>query len=95
MQARETLWIVVVAGLFGLSDEIHQHFVPTRNSSVLDLFSDVVGAWLATRAAARAGGVDYDPRLLARIVRFGIPLCIACGALSNWGAEWFPWLSWV
>jgi len=95
IRARETLWIVAVAGLYGLSDEIHQHFVPSRNSSVLDLFSDVVGAWLATRAVARAGGVDYDARILARIVGFGIPLCLACGALANWGAEWFPWVSWT
>ncbi len=94
LRARETAWIVIAAGLYGLSDEIHQHFVPSRNSSALDLLSDIVGAWLATRAVARAGGVDYDTRRLQRIVVFGIPLCIACGALANWGAEWFPWVSW-
>jgi len=94
LRERQTFWIVFVAGLYGLSDEFHQHFVPTRNSSLLDLLSDVVGAWLAVRAAARIGGVDYDPRILARIVGWGIPLCFACGALANWGAEWFPWVSW-
>jgi len=94
LRARETAWIVALAGLYGISDEIHQHFVPTRNSSLLDLLSDVVGAWLATRAVARAGGVDYDAHRLKRIVLLGIPLCFACGALANWGAEWFPWVSW-
>jgi len=95
LRARETAWIVVVAALYGLSDEIHQHFVPTRNSSALDLLSDTVGAWLATRAVARAGGIDYDAGRLKRIVLFGIPLCIACGALAKWGAERFPWVSWT
>ena len=94
LDARATFVIVAVAGLYGLTDEIHQHFVPTRNSSALDLLSDLVGAWLATRAVARAGGVDYDARKLARIVLFGIPLCIACGAFSNWGGAWLPWLVW-
>jgi len=94
LRERETRWIVALAVLYGLSDEIHQHFVPTRNSSVLDLGSDAVGAWLAVRAVARAGGVDYDPRILARIVGFGIPLCFACGALANWGVKWLPWASW-
>jgi len=94
LRARETAWIVAAAALYGLSDEIHQHFVPSRNSSLLDLLSDTVGAWLATRAVARAGGIDYDARVLQRIVLLGIPLCIACGALANWGADWFPWVSW-
>jgi hypothetical protein len=95
LRARETLWIVVVAGLYGLSDEFHQHFVPSRNSSAFDLVSDVAGAWLATRVVARAGGVDYDARILLRIVLRGIPLCLLCAALANWGPEWFPWTSWV
>ena len=94
LDAKATAWVVLAAGLYGLSDEIHQLYVPTRSSSALDLFSDVTGAWLATRAVARAGGVDYDAGKLARIVLFGIPLCIACAALANWGGEWLPWLVW-
>jgi VanZ like family len=87
---RETRWIVLAAGLYGMSDEIHQAFVPSRNCSILDLLSDVTGAWLATRAAARAGGIDYDPRRLARIVLFGIPLCFLCGTLAELMPRWFP-----
>jgi hypothetical protein len=94
LRARETALIVRLALCYGLSDEFHQHFVPTRSSSALDLLSDGVGAWLATRAVARAGGVDYDPHILARIVLLGIPLCIGCAALANWGGAWFPWLVW-
>jgi VanZ family protein len=35
---------LVVSVLFGLSDEIHQSFVPGRDSSVLDLLVDTAGA---------------------------------------------------
>lgn len=35
-----SLWIGI---LFGLSDEIHQHFVAGRTCSVLDLLADVLG----------------------------------------------------
>ncbi|MBK7642912.1 MAG: VanZ family protein [Planctomycetes bacterium] len=94
LRARETVFVVGFVVLYGLSDEIHQLYVPTRTSSGLDLFSDFTGAWLATRAVARAGGVDYDARALVRIVLLGIPLCLGCAALANWGGDWFPWLVW-
>jgi hypothetical protein len=90
LRARETAWVVGLAALYGASDEIHQAFVPARNCSVLDFLSDTTGAWLATRAAARAGGVDYDPRLLRRIVLLGIPVCFLCGALAEFMPRWFP-----
>lgn len=35
---------VVVAGLYGLSDEFHQRFVPGRTAELLDLGADVAGA---------------------------------------------------
>lgn len=33
----------LLAVLYGLSDEIHQTFVPTRNGSLLDIFIDSIG----------------------------------------------------
>ncbi|MBI5048417.1 MAG: VanZ family protein [Deltaproteobacteria bacterium] len=32
--------------LYGISDEIHQHFVPNRNSSIYDAIADGIGAWV-------------------------------------------------
>ena len=50
----------VLAGLYGLSDELHQHFVPTRDASWGDVLADVVGSaagvvgyWIATGLRAR------------------------------------------
>jgi VanZ family protein len=47
--ARPLLW-VTVAALYGVSDEIHQHFVPNRHTDVLDLLADTAGAALAVAA---------------------------------------------
>ncbi|MGD1999547.1 MAG: VanZ family protein [Desulfobacterales bacterium] len=35
---------VLSAGLYGISDEIHQHFVPGRSADVMDVAADFVGA---------------------------------------------------
>ncbi len=45
-RARLWLWSVALTVLFGMSDEIHQAFVPGRSADVLDLAADAVGALL-------------------------------------------------
>lgn len=35
---------ILFASLYGASDEIHQYFVPGRDSSVADLLADIFGA---------------------------------------------------
>ena len=49
---------IVSASLFGLSDEIHQYFVPGRSAELWDLIADVIGslsgvfiyrAWMALK----------------------------------------------
>jgi VanZ family protein len=38
-------WLaMILTVLYGISDELHQSFVPTRDCSVLDVLSDSVGA---------------------------------------------------
>ena len=41
-------WPLFFACLYGLSDEIHQHFVPTRTFQLKDLSVDFSGAILGT-----------------------------------------------
>jgi VanZ family protein len=58
---RPWFWpVIVITALYGLSDEIHQSFVPGRFMDAWDLMADTVGAcavqWvLATRRPAFSG----------------------------------------
>ena len=36
-------WALLIGGLYALSDELHQSFVPGRNAALLDLAFDVLG----------------------------------------------------
>ena len=58
---------VLIASLYGLSDETHQHFVPGRNSDVLDWIADSVGALIAVTLLAwvdrkRKSAAEVAPR---------------------------------
>ncbi|MGF1465655.1 MAG: VanZ family protein [Sandaracinaceae bacterium] len=56
-RVRTMLLAALIAGLWGLLDEIHQSFVPGRSAEVLDLVADGVGALggAALRALPRLG----------------------------------------
>lgn len=44
---KRRFWLaLVIASLYGVSDEIHQMFVPGRDASVLDWLADTAGAWM-------------------------------------------------
>ena len=60
---------ILAASLYGISDELHQFFVPFRESSWLDWVADTVGAVLGTAALHRisriwlaGGGADMCRR---------------------------------
>lgn len=95
LEARQRGWILLAVLLYAASDEWHQVYVPSRNASVLDLASDLVGAWIALRAARRVGGPHADAAHLARIVAWGIPLCLASAALAHWLPQCFPDAAWM
>lgn len=45
---RSGLWVGVVVSIYGVSDEFHQWFIPTRKASIGDLVFDMLGAILGT-----------------------------------------------
>jgi VanZ family protein len=56
---------ILVASLYGISDEIHQSFVPFRDSSWLDWVADTLGASIGAVTVRRIIGrwsVDTIPR---------------------------------
>jgi hypothetical protein len=56
---------LVLATLYGISDEFHQSFVPGRSPDAMDVLADSIGAALAVGVAggARAWGIlRFSPR---------------------------------
>ncbi len=43
---KNSIWSGIISGLYAVSDEWHQSFVPTRQASVADLLADWVGIFL-------------------------------------------------
>jgi VanZ family protein len=59
---QRALAAIVLATLYGMSDEFHQSFVPGRSSDILDVVADAIGATggvglVGLLAAARAWGI--------------------------------------
>lgn len=46
--AKLALWAVALTTIFGYLDELHQAFVPGRNSDVVDLLADFLGSIAGT-----------------------------------------------
>ena len=57
MQTHLILSAVVIGTAYGLSDELHQWFVPGRTASVSDLVADGVGSLVGASAAALIGAL--------------------------------------
>lgn len=52
---------IVTAILYGVSDELHQTFVPTRQGSIRDIFIDTIGILLA---------FSYTKKYLSKFKRY-------------------------
>jgi VanZ family protein len=44
---RQAIWCIGIVGLYSLTDEFHQRFVPGRNASLVDCGIDIAGAVIA------------------------------------------------
>lgn len=47
---------ILMAGVYGITDELHQSFVPGRYASASDVFADFIGAVLGSLGASRIKG---------------------------------------
>ena len=51
---RSHFWCALtIAGLYAISDEAHQYFVPGRNPRPMDVGFDLLGAWLTLAVIAK------------------------------------------
>jgi VanZ family protein len=44
MRTRQILFAVLLGTLYGVTDEVHQYFVPPRTPDVMDVAADAIGA---------------------------------------------------
>jgi VanZ family protein len=52
MPARRLFWLSAAStALYGLSDELHQYFVPYRNADVMDAAADAAGGLIGAALA--------------------------------------------
>jgi VanZ family protein len=57
LRATGSAWVAfALASLYGVSDELHQSFVPGRSATVYDALADAVGAALAVFPLSRRLG---------------------------------------
>jgi len=55
-------WGVVLATLYGLTDEVHQRFVPGRTAEITDVVADALGAAAAAGLVWAWHGLVHAPR---------------------------------
>ena len=72
---------IVVATLYGISDEIHQYFVPLRQMEVRDILADAIGASLAASALYAWSSLANPKR--QRVVTAEEPRTRACTAKAT------------
>ena len=54
LSVKQLFWIsVLFAGLYGVSDELHQAFVPARQADPYDLFADLIGSFIGAAGYKR------------------------------------------
>ena len=64
---RRVIVAIVIAAAYGLSDEIHQHFVPPRRFDMLDWTADVIGSAIsAVLLTLTMGGKEIGGRTRGR-----------------------------
>ncbi len=49
MASYATILAIISSALFGMTDEVHQYFVPLRHADVWDLVADTIGATIGVR----------------------------------------------
>ncbi|MFN0009291.1 MAG: VanZ family protein [Planctomycetota bacterium] len=92
---RSVCWILVVAGLYAVLDEIHQSFTPDRDASVFDLLTDLVGASATLACIVAAGGARASPKDLRKRLVLGLLACVLAAALATFGSDAWPNAAWV
>jgi VanZ family protein len=68
---------------YGLIDEWHQSYVPGRDSSLLDVMTDMISASMVLWVVLTLGREDLHPRTLYARLGTGVLLCCASAVVAT------------
>lgn len=85
------LWVIVIATLYGFTDELHQSTVVGRDASLLDLLSDSVGAFFSILVIGYLGREAATEKGLRIRLFIGLAAsCAAAGAATAYSEFYGP-----
>ena len=87
----------VLAGVlaYAIVDELHQSYVPGRDASIFDIFTDLAGAWLVLRLVRDTIDSSSSSRALRNDFAAWFAVCILCAVLASFVPPAFPEITWL
>lgn len=92
---RAVCWILAVAVLYAVLDEVHQSFTPDRDASAFDVLTDFVGANATLACIVAAGGARASSKELQKRLVLGLLACVLAAALATFAPDEWPNASWL
>jgi VanZ family protein len=80
---------------FGVTDELHQHFVVRRDLSLLDLGTDWTAAACTLWVAASVGRASASQQGTLGRLLLAAGLCLAAAAAATTVPRFFPGVGWM
>lgn len=95
LSARNRALALLAVLAYAVVDELHQATTPDRDASVLDVGTDLLGAWLTLRVIAAVGGAQAEPQRVPALFAWGLAACVAWSAVVTFLPGAFPEQAWL
>jgi hypothetical protein len=95
LEPRSVSWILVVAVLYAILDEVHQSYTPDRDASAFDVLTDFVGASATLACVVAEGGERASSKELRKRLVLGLLACVLAAALATFGPDAWPGAAWL
>ena len=92
---RNASFVIAAVLAFGVTDELHQHFVVRRDLSLLDLGTDLTAAASTLWVAASAGRSDASEQGMIGRLLLAAGLCLAAAAAATSVPRFFSGVGWM
>jgi VanZ family protein len=95
IDSRTSTFVIAALMAFGVTDELHQHFVVRRDLSLLDLGTDLTAAACSLWVAASVGRSDSTEQGTVGRLLLAAGLCLAAAAAATSVPRFFPGVGWM